>query len=61
MLLLQVTLVQRNANTSSRVPTDADTPEEAASAAALEAAAFFPVSDPQFCTTKDGAAVKCSM
>ena len=28
---------------------------------ATEAAAFFPVSEPQFCTLKDGAAVKCSM
>ena len=28
---------------------------------ATKAAAFFPASEPQFCTLKDGAAVKCSM
>lgn len=28
---------------------------------ATKAAAFFPVTEPQFCTLKDGAAVKCSM
>ena len=67
----QVTILQRS-NASASVPTPAPSgpapapaPEpslEQRSAAALaEASAFVPVSESQYCTTKDGAAVKCSM
>ncbi|KAL4423292.1 hypothetical protein ABPG77_004561 [Micractinium sp. CCAP 211/92] len=56
---LKVTVVQLNA---SALPAAA---ANNATATALAAAAgvpvYFPVSEPQFCSTKDGAAVKCSL
>ncbi|KAL4436773.1 hypothetical protein ABPG75_003912 [Micractinium tetrahymenae] len=56
---LQVTIMQRNA--SALPPGAAGNATAAALAAAAGPLLYFPVSEPQFCTTKDGAAVKCSM
>lgn len=62
---LRVTLMQRNASAApAPAPgpaSAAQTHAEEAAAAVLQAASFFPVSEPQYCTTKEGAAVKCSM
>jgi hypothetical protein len=45
--------MQRNTSVSSTGPTAADV--------AAGGRAFYPVSESQFCTTKEGAAVKCAM
>lgn len=56
---LKVTVVQLNA--SAVPPGAAGNDSATALAAAAGAPLYFPVSEPQFCSTKDGAAVKCSM
>lgn len=58
---LQVMLVQRNFTLPPPAAESVADPATSYVAQPPAGDAFFPVSEPQFCTTKDGAAVKCSM